>query len=341
MVMPQRSITSGSYRYGFNGKENDNEVKGTGNQQDYGMRIYDPRVGRFLSVDPIANEYPELTPYQYASNTPIQAIDLDGLESWSINDPHAKLKRDVEAKLSMLQNPKPKPISFLSINQTRIGPAPPPSEYSRKLREQKLEEYYRNQSLARANVTDPVAAHVGFGLTNTAGQMAKAPLDHSIGTYEGLRDGDYWKAGKNAAFLALDLYAAAGGVRALAGTETYYRAMSQADFAIMQKTGNIPATAETFISPTAAYSAKYEGVLVEINTKSGTFNQLRQVGVADPTQPMTAGLKLGKVETGWNSSKAFFKQEAGQVNIGLGQGKALEIFNKNIKSFKKIERPTP
>lgn len=67
-------------RYGFNGKENDNEVKGEGGQQDYGMRIYDPRVGRFLSVDPLIEEYPMLTPYQFASNTPIQAIDLDGAE---------------------------------------------------------------------------------------------------------------------------------------------------------------------------------------------------------------------------------------------------------------------
>ena len=70
-----------AYRYGFNGKENDNEVKGAGNQQDYGMRIYDPRIGKFLSVDPITAEYPMLTPYQFASNRPIGAIDLDGLEA--------------------------------------------------------------------------------------------------------------------------------------------------------------------------------------------------------------------------------------------------------------------
>ncbi len=55
-------------------------MKGAGNQQDYGMRIYDPRLGRFLSVDPITKKYPELTPYQFASNTPIAAIDMDGLE---------------------------------------------------------------------------------------------------------------------------------------------------------------------------------------------------------------------------------------------------------------------
>ncbi len=55
-------------------------MKGAGNQQDYGMRIYDTRLGRFLSVDPLMKEYPELTPYQFASNTPIQGIDLDGEE---------------------------------------------------------------------------------------------------------------------------------------------------------------------------------------------------------------------------------------------------------------------
>jgi RHS repeat-associated protein len=72
----------GSYRWGFNGKENDNEVKGTGNQIDYGMRVYDPRVGRFLSVDPLTDKYPELTPFQYASNDPINNVDIDGLEGF-------------------------------------------------------------------------------------------------------------------------------------------------------------------------------------------------------------------------------------------------------------------
>ncbi len=59
----------------------DNEVSGNGNQYDYGFRIYNPRIGRFLSVDPLTSSYPMLTPYQFASNTPIQAIDLDGLEA--------------------------------------------------------------------------------------------------------------------------------------------------------------------------------------------------------------------------------------------------------------------
>ncbi len=80
MGMVGRSYSSDKYRYGFNGKENDNEVKGEGNQQDYGMRIYDPRLGRFLSVDPIASDFPWNSVYAYAEGDPINYIDLDGME---------------------------------------------------------------------------------------------------------------------------------------------------------------------------------------------------------------------------------------------------------------------
>ncbi len=81
MLMPGRSYNSAEYRFGFNGKESDDEVSGNANQYDYGFRIYNPRLGKFLSVDPLTYSYPMLTPYQFASNTPIQAIDLDGLEA--------------------------------------------------------------------------------------------------------------------------------------------------------------------------------------------------------------------------------------------------------------------
>jgi RHS repeat-associated protein len=67
-------------RYGFNGKEQDPETKGSGAQYDYGFRIYDPRLGKFLSVDPLTRNFPMLTPYQYASNNPVEGVDLDGLE---------------------------------------------------------------------------------------------------------------------------------------------------------------------------------------------------------------------------------------------------------------------
>jgi RHS repeat-associated protein len=105
MPEPGRKYSAGSgYRYGFNGKENDNDVKGEGNQQDYGMRIYDPKLGKFLSVDPLTMSYPWYTPYQFAGNTPIQAIDLDGGEpKWMIND-KGKLTKPMIALLTSAFN---------------------------------------------------------------------------------------------------------------------------------------------------------------------------------------------------------------------------------------------
>ncbi len=85
---PNRTVSSSAgYRYGFNGKELDKSNEfGTANVYDYGFRIYNPSIGRFLSVDPLTRSYPELTPYQFASNTPIMAIDLDGLEAYFSTD---------------------------------------------------------------------------------------------------------------------------------------------------------------------------------------------------------------------------------------------------------------
>jgi RHS repeat-associated protein len=76
-----RNGQSGNYRYGFNGKEMDNDMRGgTGATYDYGFRIYDSRIAKFLSVDPLTKSYPWYTPYQFAGNMPIAAIDLDGAE---------------------------------------------------------------------------------------------------------------------------------------------------------------------------------------------------------------------------------------------------------------------
>lgn len=69
-----------SYRFGFNGKENDNEIKGTGNHIDFKFRGYDPRLGRFFSVDPLAGQYPWNSTYAFAENRVIDGVDLEGLE---------------------------------------------------------------------------------------------------------------------------------------------------------------------------------------------------------------------------------------------------------------------
>jgi RHS repeat-associated protein len=85
MQMFGRTYSSSLYRYGFNGKEMDNEVSGSGNQYDYGNRIYEPRLGRFTSVDPLQKKFAALSPYQFSGDNPIATVDLDGLEPAAIN----------------------------------------------------------------------------------------------------------------------------------------------------------------------------------------------------------------------------------------------------------------
>jgi RHS repeat-associated protein len=66
-------------RYKYNGKERDEES----GLYNYGMRYYSAWTCRFIGVDPIYGEFAHYTPYQYAGNKPINAVDLDGLEEFN------------------------------------------------------------------------------------------------------------------------------------------------------------------------------------------------------------------------------------------------------------------
>ena len=76
----ERTFNKGTFPNSFNGKRDDPEL---GDWQDYGERMYDLPGRGFPTPDPIIvneHKYPELSPYQFAGNTPIWAVDLDGLE---------------------------------------------------------------------------------------------------------------------------------------------------------------------------------------------------------------------------------------------------------------------
>ncbi|MFT5600495.1 MAG: RHS repeat-associated protein [Flavobacteriales bacterium] len=78
-------ISYSDYRYGFQGQEKDDEVKGEGNSLNFKYRMHDSRLGRFFAIDPLTPEYPELTPYQFSSNNPIGMIEIEGLEGQPVN----------------------------------------------------------------------------------------------------------------------------------------------------------------------------------------------------------------------------------------------------------------
>ena len=67
-----------SYRFHFNGKETDNEVYGEGNAYDFGDRMYNSRIGRWMSPDKLAREYAPISPYVISLNNPLIFRDADG-----------------------------------------------------------------------------------------------------------------------------------------------------------------------------------------------------------------------------------------------------------------------
>ena len=78
MLVPNRHGSSNSYRYGFNGKEKDDEIKGAGNSYDFGARMLDPRVGRWFAPDALEKKHPSFSSYNFSFDNPIQFVDPDG-----------------------------------------------------------------------------------------------------------------------------------------------------------------------------------------------------------------------------------------------------------------------
>ncbi|OYO76095.1 hypothetical protein CG709_16320, partial [Lachnotalea glycerini] len=120
-------------------------------------------------------------------------------------------------------------------------------------------------------------------------------------------------------------------------SETYYRTMSHEDYDKLRMTGELQPTGETFISPTQSFSEDYSGITVEIKVNKGTTSQLEIIGAKNDSNITNSTYpNMPYVDKGWTINNAQFKGEGDQINIGLGKGKGLEIFNSNIIDFNKV-----
>lgn len=77
---------AGEYRYGFQDQEKVNEIYGEGNAYSFKYRMYNPRLGKFFSVDPLDKKYPAWSPYAFAMDRVIDGIELEGLEWKPVKD---------------------------------------------------------------------------------------------------------------------------------------------------------------------------------------------------------------------------------------------------------------
>lgn len=87
-------------RFGFNGMEEDVELKGEGNSYDFGARMYDSRLGKWFSLDRRSGSFPSFSPYSFYRNNPLVFMDPNG-ESGIVTITGAKDGNPGTVKVSM------------------------------------------------------------------------------------------------------------------------------------------------------------------------------------------------------------------------------------------------
>jgi uncharacterized protein (TIGR02594 family) len=94
MCSREAKYHAGAYNYKYNGKELQDEL-GL-NVYDYGARNYDPALGRWMNIDPLAEKYESMSPYNYCLNNPVFFIDPDGMDVASNNKSESDYQKDID-----------------------------------------------------------------------------------------------------------------------------------------------------------------------------------------------------------------------------------------------------
>ena len=354
------SISAIAKRYRYANKERDEET----GLYYMGARYYAPWLTRWCAVDPIYSEYynhihgspgrtqemqfTELTcsAYEYCYANPVRFTDPTGEQA-----PHGEgqpvqdvLKPSTQIKLKddTLYSPDnvpviPKPQNTLV--QDKFGQV---HEVQEKTAEADLSFYNRPYyDQVGENIAGGFFGALGYHLGGEKGSFALAPLDNAMQAAEALHNFKRISPSR-------PKFEPTNSTGVVNGQETVYRAMAPESGKQFLETGKMPpsATRETMVSPTISHIKEvgYTGTIFEINLKPGTLAKLESIGVRNIAKNHPYE-HLPIAKSGWMAKNAFFKVEdkgnmpwiLPHVNIGLGRGgNALDIFNSNLTSYKKI-----
>ncbi len=119
-IKPVPPLFKTSYNYRYNSKEWQDEL--SLNMYDYGARNYDPAIGSWMNIDPLAEKAPGWTPYRYAFNNPLRFIDPNGMfeDDYKMDtNGNLKLIKETDDKFDRIYNSTG--TKSITINTEYIG----------------------------------------------------------------------------------------------------------------------------------------------------------------------------------------------------------------------------
>lgn len=324
------------------------------------FRTHDSQLGRWWQIDPLVGKFLDLTPYNAMGNNPLNYIDPDGSYSqpiaWILNLFHGgkgigyndhgrhangnwyyKTGPDI-VEVDDGNGGKVEALQFAIIYGSKNEPFVPLAE-----RQHATVGPCRDYLL-----TEDQKAANALKLKNDLYAIGKDVNGNDLPLTRLAKNPHFAGFAENLALPMIEAYSYFGGLAELkllgkgtgavaelsaAETVSFYRAMSNAEYAALESSGGLTYMPgkELFVSSEAAYSRAYlqksgYDVLVKFDMKPGAMNYFNQVGVMHRT---AAGA------SGWaERGSLLWKSEQGVMNLGIQQN--THLFNPWIQSFKPI-----
>ncbi|XTZ38671.1 RHS repeat-associated core domain-containing protein [Salmonella enterica] len=340
-----RSQTEADYKtVRYSGKERD----ATGLYY-YGYRYYQPWAGRWLSADP-SGAVDGLNLYRMVRNNPIRYLDDNGLKPQQANSQinlegtgNVSTSREVLSLKSMTKNIVGGFTDFKNSDVmeylggiTGLHGQSYGIGYEYLIKDKKLPKTLLKLE-NRGNVK--TVALVADLVSRTI-EKHKPIYNFEIELPASIRNE---KGGNTSYLTGFPARGATSGYSTplewdVEGNEILYRSIPTEHYEELEKTKKLMPTSETSTSPAVDYSAKYYGELVRFVLKPGTIEKLMAIGGVNSASARKY-LDLKILTPGWTEEDtAGFKPESNQMTIQLGQKKALDIFNENIITYRKLNR---